>query len=48
MYREMANEGVFLPPSQFEGTFLSNAHTKEDIERTIEAFDKAFEKVANK
>ncbi|AYU55431.1 glutamate-1-semialdehyde 2,1-aminomutase [Staphylococcus debuckii] len=48
MYREMANEGVFLPPSQFEGTFLSTAHTKEDIERTIEAFDKAFEKVANK
>ncbi|GEP84094.1 glutamate-1-semialdehyde aminotransferase [Staphylococcus piscifermentans] len=48
MYREMANEGVFLPPSQFEGTFLSTAHTKEDIERTIAAFDKAFEKVANK
>ncbi|MEJ7283909.1 aspartate aminotransferase family protein, partial [Staphylococcus epidermidis] len=23
MYREMAKEGVFLPPSQFEGTFLS-------------------------
>jgi glutamate-1-semialdehyde aminotransferase len=22
MYREMAKEGVFLPPSQFEGTFL--------------------------
>ncbi|MDN6657132.1 MAG: glutamate-1-semialdehyde 2,1-aminomutase, partial [Staphylococcus simulans] len=43
MYREMAKEGVFLPPSQFEGTFLSTAHTKEDIERTIEAFDKAFE-----
>ncbi|MHD0382473.1 glutamate-1-semialdehyde 2,1-aminomutase [Staphylococcus simulans] len=48
MYREMAKEGVFLPPSQFEGTFLSTAHTKEDIERTIEAFDKAFELVTNK
>ena len=46
MYREMAKEGVFLPPSQFEGTFLSTAHTKEDIEKTIEAFDKAFERVA--
>ncbi|WP_412521022.1 glutamate-1-semialdehyde 2,1-aminomutase [Staphylococcus simulans] len=45
MYREMAKEGVFLPPSQFEGTFLSTAHTKEDIEKTIEAFDKAFERV---
>lgn len=48
MYREMAKEGVFLPPSQFEGTFLSTAHTKEDIERTIEAFDKAFERITNK
>ncbi|PTJ36575.1 glutamate-1-semialdehyde-2,1-aminomutase [Staphylococcus simulans] len=48
MYREVAKEGVFLPPSQFEGTFLSTAHTKEDIERTIEAFDKAFERVTNK
>ncbi|MDQ7112338.1 glutamate-1-semialdehyde 2,1-aminomutase [Staphylococcus simulans] len=48
MYREMAKEGVFLPPSQFEGTFLSTAHTKKDIERTIEAFDKAFERVTNK
>ncbi|WP_353422178.1 glutamate-1-semialdehyde 2,1-aminomutase [Staphylococcus simulans] len=48
MYREMAKEGIFLPPSQFEGTFLSTAHTKEDIERTIEAFDKAFERVTNK
>ncbi|MBF0747611.1 aminotransferase class III-fold pyridoxal phosphate-dependent enzyme, partial [Gemella sp. 19428wG2_WT2a] len=41
MYREMAKEGVFLPPSQFEGTFLSTSHTKEDIEKTIEAFDNA-------
>ena len=33
MYREMAKEGVFLPPSQFEGTFLSTAHTEADIEK---------------
>ncbi|MEM5015851.1 glutamate-1-semialdehyde 2,1-aminomutase [Metabacillus indicus] len=41
-YREMANEGVFLPPSQFEGLFLSTAHTDEDLEKTIAAADKAF------
>jgi glutamate-1-semialdehyde 2,1-aminomutase len=41
-YREMANHGVFLPPSQFEGLFLSTAHSDEDIEKTIEAADKAF------
>ncbi|MGP1909201.1 glutamate-1-semialdehyde 2,1-aminomutase [Metabacillus sp. JX24] len=41
-YREMANEGVFLPPSQFEGLFLSTAHSYEDLEKTIAAADKAF------
>ncbi|QNG61043.1 glutamate-1-semialdehyde 2,1-aminomutase [Bacillus sp. PAMC26568] len=41
-YREMANEGVFLPPSQFEGLFLSTAHTDEDLAKTIAAAEKAF------
>jgi glutamate-1-semialdehyde 2,1-aminomutase len=45
-YREMANEGVFLPPSQFEGLFLSTAHTDEDLQKTIEAAEKAFAKLA--
>ena len=41
-YREMANEGIFLPPSQFEGLFLSTAHSDEDIAKTITAVEKAF------
>ncbi|MEH6941003.1 glutamate-1-semialdehyde 2,1-aminomutase [Bacillus sp. JJ722] len=41
-YREMANEGIFLPPSQFEGLFLSTAHSDEDIAKTIAATEKAF------
>ncbi|MDQ0270002.1 glutamate-1-semialdehyde 2,1-aminomutase [Cytobacillus purgationiresistens] len=44
-YREMANQGVFLPPSQYEGLFLSTAHSDEDIEKTIQAADKAFSKL---
>ncbi|AKO94300.1 glutamate-1-semialdehyde 2,1-aminomutase [Priestia filamentosa] len=44
-YREMANEGVFLPPSQFEGMFLSTAHSDGDIEKTIEAAEKAFSRI---
>jgi len=44
-YREMANEGVFLPPSQFEGMFLSTSHTDADIEHTIAAAEKAFSKL---
>lgn len=44
-YRSMIEKGVFLPPSQFEGLFLSTAHTDEDIEKTIEAVDYAFSKL---
>ncbi|WP_175990858.1 glutamate-1-semialdehyde 2,1-aminomutase [Bacillus sp. Marseille-Q1617] len=47
-YREMANQGVFLPPSQFEGLFLSTAHSDGDITKTIEAAEKAFEKISEK
>ncbi|QGH35196.1 glutamate-1-semialdehyde 2,1-aminomutase [Gracilibacillus salitolerans] len=45
-YRTMAEEGIFLPPSQFEGLFLSMAHTDEDIEKTIAVAEKAFEKLS--
>ncbi|NHM30495.1 glutamate-1-semialdehyde 2,1-aminomutase [Neobacillus terrae] len=41
-YKEMADQGVFLPPSQFEGLFLSTAHSDEDIEKTIQAATTAF------
>lgn len=41
-YREMADRGVFLPPSQFEGLFLSTEHTKMDIEKTLAAMDESF------
>ncbi|MCJ7839890.1 glutamate-1-semialdehyde 2,1-aminomutase [Lederbergia sp. NSJ-179] len=44
-YKEMASLGVFLPPSQFEGLFLSTAHTDEDIDRTIQAATNVFEKL---
>ncbi|MCM3730914.1 glutamate-1-semialdehyde 2,1-aminomutase [Fictibacillus nanhaiensis] len=41
-FRTMLHEGISLPPSQFEGLFLSTAHTEEDISKTIHAFRKAF------
>ncbi|WP_188453498.1 glutamate-1-semialdehyde 2,1-aminomutase [Virgibacillus oceani] len=44
-YRAMVEEGIFLPPSQFEGLFLSTAHTDEDIEKTIKAARTAFSKI---
>ena len=36
-WRAMLDQGVYLPPSQFEAAFLSAAHTEEDIDRTIAA-----------
>jgi len=41
-FKLMIENGVSLPPSQFEGMFLSTKHTEEDIDRTIEAAEKAF------
>lgn len=36
---KMLEKGVFLPPSQYETCFVSYAHTDEDVEKTIEAFE---------
>ena len=38
----MLGQGIYLAPSAFETTFVSLAHTQEDIERTIEAAGVAF------
>lgn len=44
-FRYMLEEGISLPPSQFEGMFLSTKHTDEDIEKTIVAAEKAFARI---
>jgi glutamate-1-semialdehyde 2,1-aminomutase len=41
-HRAMLDQGVWLPPSQFEAAFLSTAHTGADIDFTVEAARKAF------
>ena len=43
---EMIENGVFLPPSQFESWFLSTELSKEDLEKTKKAINKAMKKVA--
>lgn len=37
-FHEMLNQGIYLPPAQFEAMFVSTAHTQEDLEKTVEAF----------
>ncbi|UTR15486.1 glutamate-1-semialdehyde 2,1-aminomutase [Salipaludibacillus sp. LMS25] len=41
-FKLMLEEGISLPPSQFEGMFLSTKHTVENIDKTITAAEKAF------
>src|SRR5438874_11100678 len=36
-FRGMLEEGIYLPPSQFEAMFVSLAHTESDIERLAHA-----------
>ena len=45
-FHAMLDAGVYIAPSQFEAGFVSTAHTIDDIERTIEASQRAFEAAA--
>ncbi len=36
-FHAMLDRGIYLPPSAFESWFLSNALSKEDLDKTIEA-----------
>ncbi|MYL50215.1 glutamate-1-semialdehyde 2,1-aminomutase [Halobacillus litoralis] len=47
-FQGMIEEGIYLPPSQFEGLFLSVKHTDEDIEKTIQAAEKVFSQIKSK
>jgi glutamate-1-semialdehyde 2,1-aminomutase len=47
-FRAMLARGVYPPPSQFEAWFLSGAHTRKDIARTITAAHGAMKEVAKR
>ena len=40
-FHRMLEQGVYLPPSQFEAMFVSTAHSDEDIDATVEAATRA-------
>lgn len=44
-FRAMLDRGIYLAPSQFEAFFVSTAHTREDLDFTIEAAEKALGEV---
>jgi glutamate-1-semialdehyde 2,1-aminomutase len=37
-HAELLSKGIFVPPSQFETCFLSEAHSTLDLEKTINSF----------
>ena len=41
-FRAMLENGIYLPPSQFEAVFLSAAHKQADIDKTVTAAKNAF------
>ncbi|NQT01958.1 MAG: glutamate-1-semialdehyde 2,1-aminomutase [Planctomycetes bacterium] len=43
----MLGQGIYLAPSAYEAMFVSSAHSKTDIEKTIEAARISFGKITN-
>jgi glutamate-1-semialdehyde 2,1-aminomutase len=41
-FRTMLENGIYLPPSQFEAAFMGAAHTEKDVQQTIAAAKQAF------
>lgn len=44
-FHAMLEEGIYLPPSQFEAAFFGITHTEEIISQTIEAARRAFARI---
>jgi glutamate-1-semialdehyde 2,1-aminomutase len=45
-HRGMLENGVYLPPSQFEAAFVSYAHEGQEIEKTLAAASRTFQEFA--
>ena len=47
-FRGMLENGVLIPPAQFEGYFLSSAHTEKHIDETLTISEKVLKDLFNK
>ncbi|HOZ87289.1 MAG TPA: aspartate aminotransferase family protein, partial [Bacteroidia bacterium] len=45
LYHSLLENGVYLGPSGYEVGFVSQAHTYEDLDKTISAFEKSLKKL---
>lgn len=44
-FHSLMASGIYMPPSPFEVSFLSVAHTDQHLEKTVAAWDAAFEEI---
>ena len=44
-FHEMLNRGIYLAPAQFEALFVSTAHSKEDLDKTIKSHRESLEQL---
>ena len=47
LFRSLLKQGIFIAPSQFEVVFLSNAHSENDLNKTLNAYGAALKSVKN-
>ena len=46
MHRKLLEQGVFVPPSQYETCFLSIAHSERDLAGTVDSYEVALELIS--
>ncbi len=47
LFKSLLKQGIFIAPSQFEVLFLSDAHTENDLNKTLDAYHIALKSVKN-
>lgn len=45
LFQGLLDEGVYIPPSQYETSFVSTAHTASDVQKTVDIFSKVMSEV---
>lgn len=45
LFQGLLDEGIYVPPSQYETSFVSTAHTASDVRKTVDAFSKVMSEV---
>ncbi|MCR4962457.1 MAG: glutamate-1-semialdehyde 2,1-aminomutase [Firmicutes bacterium] len=44
-FHKMLEHGIYLPPAQFEAVFISDAHSRADVDHTVETIGKVLQEI---